>query len=50
MPKAEIHSNYRSANSMETSGIQLLRAHESNAKTYARTFDCIIQRGVGTRV
>ncbi len=44
------NSNLLSTDCLKTSGIGLLRARESNAKTYARTFDCIIQRGVGTHV
>lgn len=50
MPEIETQINYQSTDFMEISGIGVLRNRESNAKTYARTFDCMIQRGLGTRV
>lgn len=50
MNKLNITTDCQSTDCLKASGFGLLRARESNAKTYARTFDCIIQRGLGTRV
>ena len=50
MNKLNITTDCESTDCLKASGFGLLRARESNAKTYARTFDCIIQRGLGTRV